>query len=189
MCMVIKAIWIALLMSAGGILAGVQTNPGPQSPPNERNPSIDTSHPAGPPYEQGINAESAAGPPQQGTGSSMNNTSGSGTMDSYGSASSKKRSANTSDSACSSYLPNTDEPRSRSVKSHSIRGQVLEINERRSVLTMRSKGTVRPYCITARTNLEPLATKLSDLKPGDHLLISFFFSHRRRVATRITVLR
>jgi hypothetical protein len=53
---------------------------------------------------------------------------------------------------------------------------------------MRSKDTTRPYWITKSTRYAPKGTSLDTIQVGDRVSVSFFFSHRRRVAVRITVI-
>jgi hypothetical protein len=82
-------------------------------------------------------------------------------------------------------LPRTDyeEPRV-----HMIRGKVRTVDPEHHLLSMRSKDTTRPYKTTNKTRFLPKGSSLESLNTGDRIAISYFFSHRRRIAVRITVL-
>lgn len=95
----------------------------------------------------------------------------------------------TSTTTSSTSLPRTDydEPQVRRI--HRIRGEVREVDQKHHTLSMRSKDTTHPYRITNKSAFLPKGTSLDTLKAGEHVSISYVFSHRRRVAVGITVLR
>jgi len=91
----------------------------------------------------------------------------------------------TSNLGCAGCLPRTDY---RGHRLHRIRGEVREIDQKHHTLSMQSKDTTRPYKITKKTRYAPKGTSLDAIHVGDRVSISYVFSHRRRMAIRITVI-
>jgi len=76
----------------------------------------------------------------------------------------------------------------RTYKLHLIRGEVRSIDEKNWTITVKSKDTTRVYKTTRYIVFMPEGMSLSDLKPGEHIHIAFFFHSRRRVAVKVTLL-
>ena len=146
-------------------------NPQPARPPDqEGKPQINTTNPAGPPE----------------TGSTGTTTTTTGTMnnDVTGSTTGTYNSTDTTTTSSILPLPDYEEPRV-----HRIRGEVRDIDLEHHLLSMKSKDTTRPYKVNKKTKLLPEGTSLATLQVGDHVSISYVFSHRRRIAVGITALK
>ena len=146
-----------------------QKPPPPPPPPGPISPD-----PGGPPNTSGTTG-TTTGTTSMTTGNTTTDTTG--TSSSYNNMTS-----------CSSCLPRTDYEEPRVHRRHRIRGEVRHIDPKHYLLSMRSKDTTRPYKITRKTAFAPKGTSLETIHVGDHVSITYIFSHRRRIAVRITIL-